>query len=312
MSVCDGLTTLDKKAYMFPRFRPASLAIASLLLAGSWSPAGAQTEASSLHILLTNDDGYEAPGIRAMYQALRAAGHDVVMVAPSTNQSGTSAQLSSGVLTYSQASEDVWHIDASPATAVLFALDHLMPDAVPDLVVSGTNSGQNIGTSTSHSGTVGAAVTAARRGIPAIAVSAETASGRGAMQFEAAAEWTVHLIEGLNAQRERNGSLLPPGLVLNANYPSVPADELLGVRVEPVSDASSFRRVFSETGVPGQVRVTLRSADRSAMAAGTDVALLAQGYIVVNLIRANGNVEPSELDDLARRLGLGATGSGAR
>jgi 5'-nucleotidase len=128
----------------------------------------------TLEILLTNDDGYAAPGIDAIAGALMAEPNvEVTIVAPAANQSGTGDQTTPGTLT-TQSVTTASGIAATavagyPADTVIVALDEL--DLEPDLVVSGINFGQNIGPSVDISGTVGAAKEAVRRGIPALAVS---------------------------------------------------------------------------------------------------------------------------------------------
>lgn len=286
-----------------------------LMALGAALPAvvAGQAEPAPLRILLTNDDGYDAPGIVTLRERLLAAGHAVIVVAPSTNQSGSSARISSDALHYTQASPDVWSVDGSPADAVLLALDLLLEDA-PDLVVSGTNFGQNIGTATSFSGTVGAAVTAARRGIPAIAISAQILADEASARptryrstiaaFEPAAQFASELVQRLSARRAGDGSMLPAGTILNVNYPARPREEVRGVRWAAVSDASSFDRVFIASGAPGEVRIELRPLSSADVAPDTDVSLLAQGYITINLIDANGDAGRANREAVSRRLAL--------
>ena len=135
---------------------------------------------NSLTILLTNDDGYLSPGIRAMRQALLDQGHEVLMVAPAENQSGSSASISPDGITVTDHGLNVWSVEGRPADAVRFGLGQLMADQPPDLVISGINFGQNVGADVMISGTVGAATTAVRLGIPAIAISAPSTSKRRA------------------------------------------------------------------------------------------------------------------------------------
>ncbi|MCB1646367.1 MAG: 5'/3'-nucleotidase SurE, partial [Pseudomonadales bacterium] len=129
--------------------------------------------ADPLRILLTNDDGYKAPGIRAMYKALIHAGHDVTIVAPATQQSGSAASITSGGVSINEAEPGIWSVDGRPADAVRVGIGHIMKDNPPDLVISGANFGQNVGYDTNVSGTVGAAITALQLGFRAIAISVE-------------------------------------------------------------------------------------------------------------------------------------------
>jgi 5'-nucleotidase len=148
-----------------------------LLIAVCWAvaPAGA-TSKPVLRILVTNDDGYAAPGIDAVVQALRALPHtNVVVVAPAVNQSGTGSKTTPGTLTASPARTASGYraeaVNGFPADTIHWAVtQHGVPHR-PELVVSGSNFGQNIGPLADDSGTVGAARAAAALGIPALAVS---------------------------------------------------------------------------------------------------------------------------------------------
>jgi 5'-nucleotidase len=150
--------------------------------------------AFALRILVTNDDGFESRNLQALFTALKAAGHDVLMSAPYRNQSGVSAALgalfdfpatttpSPGGVIASGApgvgpttlAADQYYVNGTPVAAVIHGIETLAPakwGARPDIVISGPNAGHNLGTVTPHSGTVGAAITALNWGVPAIAVS---------------------------------------------------------------------------------------------------------------------------------------------
>ena len=111
------------------------------------------------HILLTNDDGHFAPGIKAMRDVLKKNGYRVSMVAPREEQSATGMGTTMGRgIGLEQIEEDAWHLDARPADTVLVALRHLLDDDPPDMVVSGVNFGPNVGLGLHASGTVAAAI----------------------------------------------------------------------------------------------------------------------------------------------------------
>jgi 5'/3'-nucleotidase SurE len=136
---------------------PALLAVIVSSLVLGWTPDAYAAEREPLRILLTNDDGYDAPGIRAMHERLVAAGHDVTLVAPLNDQSGSGIRVTTqGKLYYEDHAPAVWSVDGTPADAVLVGLQHILADDPPDLVVSGANFGPNLGYAGS-SGTVGAA-----------------------------------------------------------------------------------------------------------------------------------------------------------
>ncbi|MEU9998216.1 5'/3'-nucleotidase SurE [Streptomyces sp. NPDC050848] len=204
---------------------PALAGTAPTSAAAAAGPAG---QAGPLRILLTNDDGYNAPGIRMLFQRLTAAGHDVTIVAPLTNQSGAGTKLMGGSTVKVEHPEPrVWAVDGTPGDSVSFGLAAVFADRAPDLVVSGTNFGPNVAALATHSGTVGGAIAALERGVPAIAVSTgELAVPVPEQIFNAMRptnDFTVKLIDRLRAQA-RNGRLLPEGVGLNVNHPVVGAD----------------------------------------------------------------------------------------
>lgn len=177
-------------------------------------------------ILLTNDDGINAPGLLAMHKALSRVGK-VTVAAPVSNQSGTGHGLTTGrnpifVTKWRDDEGSVWYaVAARPATCVSLALESLLSDT-PDIVVSGSNYGENLGLVIYYSGTVGAAREAAFRGIPSIAVSVQAGSQ---MDFDGAAEFTAHLVERYLKEK------LPPKTFINLNYPALPKNKVKGVKI---------------------------------------------------------------------------------
>jgi 5'-nucleotidase len=202
--------------------------------------------AGPLRILVTNDDGYDADGIDALVQALRDLPDvEIRVVAPLTNQSGTSDTTSPGELEVSAVETKGGYpavaVVGYPADSVNYALDELMTDAPPDLVVSGSNEGQNLGILVDVSGTVGAARTAARRGIPALAVSQGLADPPDyAAGVGAALEWIIQhraeivAFEGDTAE------------VWNINAPSCVAGEVRGVLEVPAATVQTGDEIVPE------------------------------------------------------------------
>jgi len=175
-----------------------------------------------LRILLTNDDGWNAAGIVAVYDALVTAGHDVTVVAPLTNQSGVGGRITFGGPPLQVVLQEAhkYSVAGAPADAVEVGLSLVFGTKPPDLVISGANIGQNIGAATVHSGTVGAAVTALNDGVPAIAVSTEIDPATNAGPFAETGAFVVKLVAGLQTQAG-GGPLLPKTVGLNVNYPLV-------------------------------------------------------------------------------------------
>src|ERR1700678_1227692 len=169
-------------------------------------------------ILLTNDDGIQAAGLRALVPALQDIG-TVTVVAPSTERSAAAQSLTLRQPIYcDQIGEREYAVEGTPADAVILAFHTLLPQK-PDLVVSGINRGGNMGENIYYSGTVGAAMEGAINRVPAIAVSL---SCKKDCDFSAAAEFT-RVLAPLVLQEG-----LPKGVMLNVN---VPAKWKGGVRV---------------------------------------------------------------------------------
>jgi 5'-nucleotidase len=164
------------------------------------------------HILITNDDGIQAEGLRALVQAVEGLG-TISVVAPSHERSASAQSLTlRQPIFWEQVAEREWAVEGTPADSVILALNKLLPNR-PDLVLSGINRGGNLGENIFYSGTVGAAMEAAINHIPAIAVSLAH-KGRG-FRFEQAAKFTRELAQLALAEG------MPDGLLLNVNVPLV-------------------------------------------------------------------------------------------
>jgi 5'-nucleotidase len=174
-----------------------------------------------LRILVSNDDGYLAPGLQALVQMARRYG-DVTVVAPEQNHSGASNSLTlSRPLTVARADNGFFFVNGTPTDCVHIALTGLL-DERPDLVLSGINNGQNMGDDTLYSGTVAAAMEGHLFGIPSIAFSLVD---KGWRHLDSAAAWAGRVLA------RYVDSPLPPPLLLNVNLPNLPDDEVLGIRV---------------------------------------------------------------------------------
>lgn len=296
---------------MFRDLRRGALQVllsCTLVVVHAAAPADAGGRA--LDILLTNDDGYQAPGIEAVHAALVAAGHRVTMVAPRENQSGASWRISTGALKYAEEAPGIWAVDGSPADAVAIGLRVILAGDAPDLVVSGANFGHNVGATANVSGTVGAALMAEYLGVPAVAVSVGMklderdgtppfASTTAA--FPAAAAFTAELVDRLAAAAS-DGPLLPADAVLNVNYPVDPAGAPRGVRVARNGRLSAFTYDYVPTGQPHEVRLAF-TADPAAAADGdVDTRLFAEGYVTISVVDGDLAVDDGLTQTLAQRL----------
>jgi 5'-nucleotidase len=172
-------------------------------------------------ILLTNDDGFDAPGLAALTEAMSPLGQ-VVVVAPDRERSAASHALTlNRPLRVQRVAERRYRIDGTPTDCVHLAIDHLTGGSLPDLVVSGINRGLNVGDDVTYSGTVAGALEGTLLHVPSIAFSAETTAD-GAVDYAQAAKFSRGVAERV-LQRG-----LAPGVLLNVNVPHSPAQ---GVRV---------------------------------------------------------------------------------
>lgn len=163
------------------------------------------------HIVITNDDGIYAEGLRALVHAMKGIG-TISVVAPSQERSASAQSLTLRQPIFSeQVAEGEWAIEGTPTDAMIVAMHRLFPDPRPDLVISGINRGGNMGENVYYSGTVGAAMEAVINRVPAFAISvAHRGSG---FVYERAAEFARHLAELILEKG------VPDGVLLNVNVP---------------------------------------------------------------------------------------------
>jgi 5'-nucleotidase len=174
-----------------------------------------------MRILLSNDDGYFAPGLAALYQALAPLA-DITVVAPERDKSGASNSLTlDRPLSFRRAPNGFYFLNGTPTDCVHMAVTGML-DFRPDMIVSGINHGSNMGDDTIYSGTVAAATEGFLLGIPSIAVSLVS---RDQKNFETAAWVAAELVK-----RQQTSPITAPSL-LNVNVPDVPRDALQGFEV---------------------------------------------------------------------------------
>lgn len=248
-----------------------------------------------LDVLLTNDDGIDSPGLEVLADALTAAGHRVVIVAPASQQSGTGAHVSFGELRVEPHGERAWAVAGTPADAVLIGLQGVLATP-PDLVVAGPNFGQNLGQNVVNSGTVGAAVMAVQENVPALAVSvgidlaerhaSPVAYPSTVAAFSRAAALTVRVVDALEHRRRDVGNLLPAGLTLNLN---VPLGWSAGgpVHMARIGRYGGFRLRYpplASRDAATNVRTAFAFDERGHREAGSDTALFAAGNATLSVL----------------------------
>lgn len=236
--------------------------------------AGAAQPVKPLTIVVTNDDGYNAPGINAVVQALRKLPKVTVkVVAPATNQSGTGSKTTPGTLTYTKgktlAGYPAIAVNGYPADTIAVALNQL--HLHPGLVVSGANLGQNLGPVLDLSGTVGAARAAASHGIPAVAVSQGVGSP---VDFPVAAATVAKWVTTHRANLKVTKT--PQTTIVNINAPS----------------CDGTGSVRGTVNVPPATSGSILSNQNCASTVTNppdDVTALNNGYIVVDQVPATAS-----------------------
>jgi 5'-nucleotidase len=240
-----------------------------------------------MKILISNDDGYQAPGIVALYEALKTVA-EVEVVAPEQNNSAKSNALTlHSPLYVKQASSGFRYVNGTPADCVHIALTGLLGYR-PDLVVSGINDGANMGDDTIYSGTVGAAMEGYLFGIPAIAFSQ---TEKGWKNLDAAAHKARELVLQLSQLKLLGGH---PWL-LNINIPSLPLAQIKAMKVCRLGRRHAAEKVITQTSPRGETMYWIGSAGAAKdEGEGTDFHATAQGHIAMTPLK----VDLTDHDDL--------------
>jgi 5'-nucleotidase len=275
----------------------------------------------TVRVLVTNDDGVAAPGIRWLARVAAERGLDVVVAAPREEASGSSAAMTAvereGRIVVEEhrlaGLDDVpaFGVAASPGFIALIATRGAF-GAPPDIVLSGVNRGANAGRAVLHSGTVGAALTAAANGCRGMAVSLDVLSaphanaGSGGAAVAASATVDDEVRNWATAARVAL-DLFPvliaaaKDCVLNVNAPDRPYEDLIGVRRGTLATFGQVQMTVAESG-RGFIRTALEESGRP-IEPGTDIGWLAAGYASVTAIRALSeatDVDLSGLDEASR------------
>jgi 5'-nucleotidase len=231
-----------------------------------------------MRILLSNDDGYFAPGLAALAEGLKPLG-EVTVVAPERDRSGASNSLTlDRPLSVHRAHNGFWYVNGTPTDCVHMAVTGLL-DFEPDMVVSGINTGSNMGDDTLYSGTVAAATEGYLLGIPAIAVSLV---GTEFAHFATAARVARELVERL--QRAPMGE----PVLLNVNVPDVPYAQLQGVEVTRLGRRHKAQPVVKGRNPRGETVYWVGPAGAAREAGpGTDFNALERGAVSVTPLQVD-------------------------
>lgn len=236
-----------------------------------------------MKILICNDDGYQAPGLVALYEALKTIA-EVEVVAPEINNSAKSNALTLNAPLYvEQAANGFKYVNGTPADCVHIALKGLL-GYVPDMVVSGINNGANMGDDTIYSGTVGAAMEGYLFGIPAIAFSQVK---KGWEHIDAAALKARDIVAELIKQLKISGPLAQPWL-LNANIPNLPYEQLKATQICRLGKRHASEKVITQTSPHGRTMYWIAgSGPAKDESQGTDFYATAHGHVALTPLKTD-------------------------
>lgn len=241
-----------------------------------------------MRILISNDDGYFAPGIAALASAMSGLG-EVTVVAPERNRSGASNSLTlDRPLHLKKAANGFHYVNGTPTDCVHLAVTGML-EAEPDMVVSGVNLGANMGDDTIYSGTVAAAMEGYLLGVPSIAVSLGSFEGR---HFDTAARVAREL-----AERFMSRPFGAP-ILLNVNVPDLPYGQLKGLRVTRLGRRHKAEPVVRQESPRGEAVYWVGAAGPAADAGeGTDFHAVENGWVSVTPLQVD-LTHPGQLGSL--------------
>jgi 5'-nucleotidase len=231
-----------------------------------------------MRILLSNDDGYQAPGLGALHAAISRVA-DTVVVAPDRDRSGASNSLTLEQPIRARVTGNGFiQVEGTPTDCVHLAITGLLEDE-PDMVVSGINAGANMGDDVIYSGTVAAATEGRFLGYPAMAVSIASHAPR---HFETAARVATQLVERLRAQ------VISAESILNVNVPDIPYDELQGILATRLGHRHKAEPVVKSEDPRGRPIYWVGPAGAEQDAGpGTDFYAVRNGFVSVTPLQVD-------------------------
>jgi len=226
-----------------------------------------------MRILLSNDDGYFAPGLAVLASTLAAQSHEVAVVAPERDRSGASNSLTlDRPLSVRRTPNGFFHVNGTPTDCVHLAVTGLLPH-LPDMVISGINHGANMGDDTIYSGTVAAATEGFLLGIPAMAVSLANIQGE---HFHTAADFVASLV------RRFESHPFEQPVLLNINVPDEPPEAIQGAEVTRLGRRHKAQDVVQTVNPRNQVMYWVGAAGAAQDAGpGTDFHAVANHRISI-------------------------------
>lgn len=249
---------------------------------------------SKARILISNDDGFYAPGLQVLVRIALSISEDVWVVAPETEQSGAGHSLTLRRPLQAREHQPNWYsVNGTPTDCVLLAVNLLMKEKRPDIVLSGVNRAGNLAEDMTYSGTVSAAMEATILGVPAIAFSQEVIDGE-------AADWTPAETYGPDLLRRILEQGFPPNTLLNVNFPPVPSDRVKGVRITAQGRRKNGDDIMEVVDPRGATHYWIgHMQSMRPYAPGSDLEAIDQGYISVTPIKMD-MTDSETLSDLQR------------
>lgn len=240
---------------------------------------------ASMRILVTNDDGIEAPGLDVLQQIASDLSDDVWVVAPETDQSGAAHSLTlHEPLRLRRLGERTYAVKGTPTDCVIMGVHFILADRPPDLVLSGVNCGQNIADDVTYSGTIAGAIEGTLLGIPSIALSqAVNYAKRGRVR------WDTPLKHGAELVRRLLDVGWPENVFLNVNFPDRAPEEIRHTAItEQGKRDPGFFRIEDRTDTRGNPYYWLGfNESLSKPAPGTDIWAIESGYMSVTPLNLN-------------------------
>lgn len=246
-----------------------------------------------MRILITNDDGIEAPGLTSLANILHNTGHDILVVAPQDECSGAAGAIGPiGIPHYYDITRreiatapgiEAYAVAAYPAVCVLTAMLGAFGQS-PDIVFSGINEGANVGRSVMHSGTVSAALTGAMHGARGVAISV---AGQKVRHWDTAAAIALSSLEWVIKQ--------PAATVININVPDHPKAQLRGIRSATLSPLNQLRASMTEKDNSRRIALDLVPGDDPDH---SDASLLRQGFATITHLTGICIADESILEEL--------------
>jgi len=244
-----------------------------------------------MRILLTNDDGVEAPGLDILQSIAGALSDDVWVVAPETDQSGSAHSLTlHEPMRMRKLSDRVYAVKGTPTDCVIMGVRFLLSDHLPDLILSGVNSGHNIADDVTYSGTIAGAIEGTLLGIPSIALSQSLNHRQREL-----AHWETPMELGPGLIKRLLEIGWPNGVLMNVNFPDRDPDDVGEIVItEQGKRDADFLQIEDRKDTRGMPYYWLGFKERlSPPGSGTDLRAIQLGHISVTALNVNMTDQPT-------------------